>query len=271
MKLQLTNGYNILFDQITRILQYAQHQINRNQIPRQAFLEELGMSKRQFENLSSICVGLGLTKPRTFVLTPLGRTIAEQDIFFDNLNTLWMLHYVISSEPKWVVWHRVMNNIIPENETLDTEIALPYYSNLGTSFSEKTIKNKLPSEILSVLNAYGEQKFSLLQIIKKISAGEYVRNEPIQVDPLAFLFCLLHFRDQHYQNATGLEIKHILKAINCPGLLLFLPEYKVNELLNKLHDKNLIRIETFGDLEQIRFAEGVTKDYALKKIYGNEA
>lgn len=269
-KLQLTNGYNILFDQITRILQYAQQKLNQKQIPRQEFLTELGMSKRQFENLSSIAVGLGLTKPRVLVLTHLGKTIAEQDIFFDNLNTLWIVHYVICSEPKWVVWHRLLNQVILENEKINIDIALPYFTDLKTSYSEKTIKSKLPSEILSVLNAYGEQKFSTLHILTKTSIGKYIRNQPVPVDPVAFLFCLLHFRDQYFPNATGLVIENILDGFNSPGRLLFQPHHQIKELIAQLHDQHYIRIENFGDLDQIRFANGINKEFVMNQIYGIE-
>ena len=119
IKLQLTNGYYLHFDQVTRILQYANNQIERKKIPRFEIIDALGMTLKQFENLSSICVGLGLTTPRTFVLTELGKTIARHDLFFDNIATLWILHHVISSEPKWVVWNRLINKVFNENEIKD--------------------------------------------------------------------------------------------------------------------------------------------------------
>ena len=91
MKLQLTNGYQIHFNQITRILQCSFTKKVQKKIPRIEFLADLGMSERQFENLSSVSVGLGLIKRATFVLTTLGKTIAENDIFFDSKS--WSTYY----------------------------------------------------------------------------------------------------------------------------------------------------------------------------------
>lgn len=268
IKLQVTNGYYLHFGQVTRILQYAFDQIHRKSIRRPEFIDALGMTLKQFENLSSICGGLGLTKPRSFILTPLGKVVAEQDIFFDNIATLWLLHYVISSEPKWVVWNRLVNKVFPENELISTEVAKPYFEDLRESFSEQAVNKKLPKEILSVLDAYSEQKFFILNLIKKASTGKYARKKIELIEPLPFLYCLIHFRDSAYPNSTALVIQDIMSAENSPGKILFVEDYEVNNLLSSLHDLSLIRIETVGDLEQIRLNGDLSKEYVLNKIYG---
>lgn len=267
MKLQLTNGYYLRFDQFSRILQYVLKQMPRKSIPRPEIVDALGVSLKQFENLSSICVALGLTKPRTFILTPLGKSVAEQDIFFDNIATLWLMHYAISSEPKWVVWNRLINQVFAENEEISTEIAQPYFEDLRGSFSEQAVNKKLPKEVLSVLDAYGEQKFFQLHLLEKASTGKYARIEPEKIQALPFLYCLLHYKERAYPHSTALVIQDIISAENSPGKVLFLDDYKVNNLLTTLHDLSLIRIEMVGDLEQIRLSDETSKESILKAIY----
>ena len=267
IKLQLTNGYYLRFGQVSRILQYTLDQMPQKRIPRPKIVDALGISLKQFENLSSICVALGLTKPRSFILTPLGTTIAKQDIFFDKIATLWLMHYVISSEPKWVVWNRLINQAFTENEEISTEIALPYFEDLRGSFSEQAVTKKLPKEVLSVLDAYSEQRFSQLHLLEKVSTGKYVRTEPENMEPLPFLYCLLHYREKAYPRSTALVIQDIVSAENSPGKTLFLHDYEVNGLLTTLHDLSLIRIEMAGDLEQIRLSEETSKESVLKAIY----
>ena len=267
LKLQLTNGYYTRFDQISRILQYALEQFPCKSIPRSKLINVLGMSLKQFENLSSICAALGLTKPRAFTLTHLGKTIAEQDIFFDNIATLWIVHYVISSEPKWVVWNRLINQVIYENEEISTEIAQPYFEDLRESFSEQAMTKKLPKEVLSVLDAYSEQRFSQFHLVKKVSTGKCTRGEIEQIEPLPFFYCLLHYRERVYPHSTALVIQDIINAENSPGKVLYLEDYAVKNLLTILHDLSLIRIETVGDLEQIRFNDDTLKESVLKAIY----
>ena len=267
IKLQVTNGYYLHFSEVSRILKYAYEQIPRKIIPRPEFINALGMTLKQFENLSSICVGLGLTKPRSFTLTPFGKIVADHDIFFDNVATLWILHYVISSEPRWIVWNRLINKIFSENELISTEIAKPYFKDLAESFSEQAINKKLPKEILSVLDAYSEQKFKQLRFIRKVSTGKYVRKSNEKIGSLPFLYCLIHYRDRAYPNSTALVIQDIISAENSPGKALFLENYEVNDLLSSLHDLALIRIETVGDLEQVRFNDEISKESILMDIY----
>jgi len=267
VKLQLTNGYYLHFDQISRILQYALEEAYRKFIPRNEFISALGMTLKQFENLSSICVGLGLTKPRSFTLTPFGKILADHDIFFDNVATLWILHYVISSEPRWIVWNRLINKIISENELITTEVSKPYFDDLAESFSEQAVNKKLPKEILSVLDAYSEQKFNQLRLIEKKSTGKYLRKGNEKIGSLPFLYCLIHYRDSVYPNSTALVIQDVIFAENSPGKALFLENFEVNDLLSSLHDLALIRIETVGDLEQVRFNDDISKESILEDIY----
>ena len=95
MKLQLTNGYHVHFDQISRILQYLLTAGSRKKIPRQEMVATLGLSDRQVENLISVSVGFGLVKSRTSVLTPLGKIIEEKDGYFDVSDAVdYPLHYI---------------------------------------------------------------------------------------------------------------------------------------------------------------------------------
>jgi len=168
MKLQLTNGYHVHFDQISRILQYLLTAGSRKKIPRQEIVATLGLSDRQVENLISVSVGFGLVKSRTSILTPLGKIIAEMDGHFERIETLWIIHYIISSNPEWVVWYRIVNQIIPMNDHIViSEVALSYFSDLKSSFSERTLKEKLPGEIGAVLQSYVQSSLARLNLLRQ--------------------------------------------------------------------------------------------------------
>ncbi len=269
MKLQLTNGYHVRFDQISRILQYLLTTGSRKKIPRQEIVATLGLSDRQVESLISVSVGFGLVKPRTSILTPLGKIIAEKDVYFERIETLWIVHYIISSNPEWVVWHRIVNQILPMNDRIViSEVALPYFSDLKSSFSERTLKAKLPGEIGAVLQSYVQSSLSRLNLLRKEQTGIYHRDTPVDIPPLAFLYQLLHFREMHAISASALPIEEIEKGKDSPGAVLNLPEYMFRDLLNRLHDSGLVRWEQFGDLDQVRFSEELTLTEVLYRIYG---
>jgi hypothetical protein len=270
MKLQLTNGYNPHFDQITRIMQFVLMNNDRARIPRVEIINGLGMSERQIENLASVAVGLGLLNPRSYTLTALGRAIAKEDRFFERIETLWVIHFIVSSDPQWVVWHRIVNQVIPGHETITTaDIADEYFHDLTNKFSKKTIKKKLPKEIGAVLWTYANSELSRLHLLRQDEFGVYQRGSPESIPPLALLVCILEYRERYTNAATALMIKEICGGENSPGMVLNLPEATIRSSLNQLHDTGLIRLEQFGDLDQVRFSDSLTKEMVLQRIYSN--
>jgi len=269
MKLQLTNGYHVRFDQISRILQYLLSVEGRKKIPRREIVKTVGLSDRQVESIISTSVGFGLIKSRTSILTHLGKTIAEKDVYFERIETLWIVHYIISSNPEWVVWHRVINQILPMNDRIViSDVAMPYFADLKSSFSERTLKEKLPGEIGAVLQSYFQSSLSRLNLLRKEQTGIYHKGTPSDIPPLAFLYQLLHFKEIHAISASALPIAEIERGKDSPGAVLSLPEYMLRDLLNRLHDSGLVRWEQFGDLDQVRFPEGLTLTAVLDQIYG---
>ena len=269
MKLQLTNGYHVRFNQIARILQYLLSVEGRKKIPRWEIVKTLGLSDRQVESIISMSVGFGLIKSRTSILTSLGKIIAEKDVYFERIETLWIVHYIISSNPEWVVWHRIVNQILLLNDRIViSDVAMPYFADLKSSFSKRTLKAKLPGEIGAVLQSYAQSSLSRLNLLSKEQTGIYQKGTPVEIPPLAFLYQLLHFKEIHAISASALPIAEVEKGDNSPGAVLSLTEFMLRDLLNQLHDSGLVRWEQFGDLDQVRFSETLTLTSVLYRIYG---
>jgi len=268
MKLQLTNNFRPYFDQIARLVQYLRTVDDSAFVPRSDIVGALGLSERQVKHLSNEAIEFGLIKPKIFLLTELGKVIADKDGFFERLETLWIIHYNISCNPEWVVWHRMVNQVIPSNETITiSETALPYFDDLKNHFSQRTIEDKLPKEIGVVLWTYAHSSLAKLNFLEQVDTGEYRRSYPVDVPPLAFLVCLLTYRDKTTQGATAMTVEETARGENSPGMVLNLPESTVRQLLNQLHDTGLVRLEQFGDLDQVRFSDGLTRQQVLQHIY----
>lgn len=268
MKLQFTNGYRPRFDQITRILQFLLTQEGRKKIPREDIVAALGIPNNQVENLISMMTGFGLVNPRVTTLTPLGRTIILADPYFEKIETLWIIHYMVSGNPKWIVWHRIVNQVIPSQDHFEVDkITSQYFSDLVIHFSERTLTEKLPLEVGAVLSAYTRSELSRLNILSLEGTGSFIRSNPVEIPGPAFLFCLLHFRDQFSPGSSAMNIEDICQAENSPGRVLNLPEYQVRALLGELHNAGLVRMEQFANLDQIRLLNTITPEYVLEGIY----
>lgn len=268
MKLQLTNSFRPYFDQIARILQYEIARKDKSKISRDELVTELGLGQEQIKRLSTISIEFGLIKPRTLVLTNPGRVIALNDGFFKYSETLWFMHYSISCNSEWVVWYRMVKDVIPNNEIIKiANVTRDYFSDLSSHFSEKTLGDKLPKEIGVVLWTYANSKLARLDLLHQEKTGEYLRGIPVEISPLAFLTCILTYRDRYTEGATAITVHELAYGENSPGTILHLNEAKVRSLLDAIHDTGLIRQEKFGDLDQVRFTDGLSTEKVLERIY----
>jgi len=262
---ELAAGYTIDFREISRILRL----ITTDKISNSEQLsEKLGLSNKKSSILFGICNYLGLKRSGSFKLTQLGTFIADNDLYFDNLDTLWILHYIAASNPRLVVWNRLISNIIYSEGLITTDKALKYYQDLYDLYSSNTMDRRIPDELQPILRLYSTGGLAELNLINNIGNGKYKRDDHKNIGSLPFCYSLLHFRDRYYSSSSGLEIKSIIDEDNSPGQILLLEDFQVYELLNKLADQDLVSLETFGDLDQIRFNNSVTKESILNKIYG---
>jgi len=268
MKLQLTNGYRPRFDQISRILQYLLTQEGKKKNPRREIVAALGIPGNQVGNLVSMMTGFGLVTPLVTLLTDFGKAVVQSDPYFEKLETLWIVHYLISSNPEWVVWHRIVNTVFPSQDHYTAEqISGGFFQDLAIHFSERTITEKLPKEVGSVLAAYSRSELSRLGILEAEGTGNFIKSNPMEIPDLAFLFCLLYYRDKYSPGSSAVNTDDVCLAANSPGRVINLPEYQVRTILGNLHNAGLVRLEQLANLDQVRLSDTLTQENVLGRIY----
>jgi len=269
MKLQFTNGYRPRFDQISRILQFLLTQGDKKKISRQEIVSALGIPENQVENLTSMMTGFGLARPRVTTLTPFGKAVIQSDPYFDKIETLWIIHFIVSSNPEWVVWYRVINTVLSSQDHYSVEqVSNRYFSDLAIHFSERTVSEKLPKEVGAVFAAYSRSELSHLGILEAEGTGNFKKSNPIEVPDLAFLFCLLYYRDEHLPGSSAINTEDVCLAEYSPGRVLNLPEYQVRTILGNLHNAGLVRLEQLANLDQVRLSDSLTQESVLERVYG---
>lgn len=271
MKLRFTEGYRPRFEQISRIMQFLLTQDVKSRVPRKDIIDALGIQNKQIENLLSMMTGFGLIQPRVTTLTQFGKAISRFDPYFEKIDTLWIIHYIVSSNPDWIVWYRIINTVLPIHEQISVDfVCNQYFSDLTNQYSEKTISNHLPNEIIAVLGAYTRTELSHLNLITQEGSGKFIKSGPKAVPDLAFLFCLLYYCGKHIPGSSAINIEEICIAENSPGRVFNLPEYQVRTILDNLHNSNLIRIEKMANLDQVRIPDSINQENVLQRIYGGK-
>jgi len=271
MKLQFTNGCRPDFTKISRVIQYLSTQENKKRILHDEIVSALGIPYRQVRSIISIMIGFGLVKSRGNTLTSFGKVISIADPYFQNTDTLWIIHFIVSSNPSLLIWNNIFNYIFPKHDSFSLSFVFEnYFKEIKPQYSNQTIKEKLPREIRSVLESYTSTELSRLKILELQGDDNFVHGTTIEISSLVFLYCVLDFRDQFSPGSSAMSVEEISTTKNSPGLVLNLTQYHVRNILEDLNNRNVIRLEQFGNLDQVRFPDSLTKDDILTMIFGTQ-
>ena len=267
-KLQLTNGYYLHFDRITRLMHYVQQHPETRRFTQAELAEGTGLTRRQVESLGSVMTRMGLLRPVTYRLTRMGRLVPEHDVFFDDIGTLWLCHYHLASDTQVIVWNHMTNCVLPAGRPVTAPEARDSFHPFLTGVTARSANKKLLEELRAFFNAYTEQAFRWLHHLRRTDEGTYaLTDSPAPVPPGAFLAILLIYRDRFQPGASGLEVPTLCTADHSPGRLLHLGEARVRALLNELHEAGRLTIEAKANLDQVRFRPGQTWVEAMQAHY----
>lgn len=264
-KLQLANGYPLDFNQLAQLL-HAVCVSESSKISQLELSEAIGIADRKAENISSLAIALGLVKKGSYRPTELGTLVRERDPFFDDLGTLWFLHYVISSDARYIVWNRIINSIIPKHSRFNREYIKTCFDDLKPYFTEKSLVKHVRQEIKSCLDAYTGQSFARLSYLRV--EGEWYSLGYRQAIPhLVLAASIVHFRGDRRAGDTAISIPDLCTTPNSPGVVFQLPEDKLRLTLEELKTQVGISLESRADLDQIRISTDLSDVELMKRYY----
>jgi hypothetical protein len=265
LKLQLSNSYPADFDQLAQLL-HAACTDERGRIPVSDLAERLGLAARQMENLGSIAQAFDLLQRVTYKPTLFGQLVHTHDPFFDDLGTLWYIHFTVSTDPRHVVWNRIITVILPARRSTTRDQVRADLNDLRQWFSEYSIQKHILKEVNTVLGAYTEQRLSRLVYLRSSGEGFALGyREP--VPPLVLLASIAHYRDVHHAGATAISLPELITAPNGPGVIFQLNEERLRSMLEDLKTQPGLTVESRADLDQVRLTESATADEWMRRYY----
>jgi len=266
-KLRLTNGYPVNFDLLARLLALIS-QDNRGKIPAKDLTASLGVADNHMEFLGHIAFALGLTQAITFRLTALGKLVVAQDTFFDDIGTLWFLHYVISSDPHYIVWNRFANGIMPKQHPFTLKDFRASFNDLRLLFAPTSYVRYVNAETRAILDTYINQQFSRLAYLRKTDEGYGLGyRQPVPVPVLAA--SIARFRDRHQAGNTAVSVRDLISARDSPGVVFQMPEHTLRAGLEQLRHGHGFSLEARADLDQLRFAEDIPDHVRMERYYAS--
>ena len=264
-KMQVGNGYYLEFDQLSKLLNVVVND-NRSRIPQPELASAVGVADRKVENLGSLANAFGLIFKGSYKPTLLGSLIQKYDPFFDDLGTLWFLHYVISAEPRYIIWNRIVNNFLPLQPHFSRDQLRSSFDDLKVWFSEYTLKAHVLKEINTFLDAYTQQAFSRLAFLR-MDGEAYALSYRQPIPSLVLAASIARFRTTQRPGDTSIPITSICNAPNSPGVVFQLSSDRLRQLLEELKAQTGFSLESRADLDQVRIAADIDDVTWMNRYY----
>ena len=270
--LALNRGYPTQASHVSRILRLAvERRSEKEPIKRDDIAQELSISWARIQGTINVMRRCLLLRPKN-APTPFGSLVYAHSPYADDSGLLWLLHYLLASNARLVLWSHLFNQILLGVEEISVADVTPQFGSLSGRWSESTLKDKLPNELGSILRTYTDELFTPLGVLTKRDVGTYdVYSNTASIPPLIWLACLLVYRDRYYPGVPSLEVRLIADANYSPGRILRQKEVVVRRALDELHDADMLTVETRSGLDQVRFRREVTWLSALARYFENQA
>ena len=270
-QLEVTSGFHLHGDKFSRMLAYLAHERQARGSVYKQLMQSTGMSNSQVQALVQYGTNMALLVPRSLRVTPLGHLVLEHDPFFDRPGTLWLLHYLLASNPLLVVWNYMCNAILPgSGETSMAEASRQFLPFIGR-WSEQSIRKNVRKELRAFFAGYTTAMFAGLEYLAETDKRHVYRvnRAVVPVPPLILLATALIYRDRHLPGASGLEIPALVYADHSPGRLTRQSETYLRQSLDRLHESGLLTIESKANLDQVRFRVGGSWLVVVREYYEN--
>ena len=254
-KFQVSNGYLLEFDQLARVLHFLLEHKEVKKISRKVLQDDSGLSDRQIGNLISMGSAMGLIRPSSQVLTPVGLLIAENDIFIEKQGTLEWCHYIGAGSYRNLVWFEIFNHLLLESSPMtQNEWQERLRSELTGKLTPKTLGKGLREEVRFVVDAYVERNFNKLGLLHqspgdRIYRRRYTNFIPMVLTAMIYDFCVTN--DEHLS-----QVAEMATTPGSPAMVFGLDIASFRQQIEGLHERGWIRYETTHNLDQIRLKPG---------------
>lgn len=262
-KIQVLNGFKMYFDQIISV--FKNRYDSEDKINLDKLSDITGLNRRKARLILNYLADIGISEKRTLNKTKLGEIIYKYDEFLQKEGTLWLMHYLQSTNDYLIVWNRTLNKLF-EYQSIMREEILEEFNDLQEHCSEYTFKHHINKEIRIVIDAYTNQKFKKLSLIEE-EGTKYTVNRNQDVPPMILLASILSYIENFYPGATAVDIKELCSNHNSPGRVFVLDEFVLRNMLEKLKNQGLISIESRADLDQVRIKENQTFEGVVEAYY----
>ena len=252
-------------------------------------MEQLGVGSKMVKSIKYWLLASGLccekierNAHRLYLSEEFGTIIDQYDKYFDDISSLFFIHYkIVSNETMCMVWNLFFNEYSGEDFSKEDMISscserLKRRMEEGASFSESLLEDDCASVIKMYLPSTNlddpEDSLSCplgeLGLLQKSSEkkGAYIKSAPSKnsLDKLIVLYVILCNLSE---NRNSVSIDDLLLAPNNIGRVFNLNRTMINEYLDQLRAADYITINRTAGLDMVYLNERMEPSDVMKLYY----
>ncbi|MDD5936766.1 MAG: DUF4007 family protein [Clostridiales bacterium] len=216
-------------------------------------------------------------------LTKLGQIIEKEDPYFEDIFTLWILHYNLVTHYEMATsWNLLFNKCDVDDysrEELFFELDNQLKMELG---NDEYPVNSLKDDILVLTNMYSKNKsvdsdpeentvspFVQLGLIseRKHKYSKVQPNLNLINDEVVLYIIIKKLRELNY--TTSISIDTLYEESNGLGKVLNLSRVAINQYLDRLENKGYLRVNRTAGLDMVYLEENITAFDVIQSYYVN--
>lgn len=210
-------------------------------------------------------------------LTPVGAMVKKYDPYFENIFSVWIAHFVLSTNfGEATTWYLFFNNfdVVDFRKDLAFESLQRELLGYVEKFSEKSLQN----DIDVLLNMYSKDRgivdpedkmlspFAQLGLVR-FKDGEYTKEHPDKrkINEWIVLFYLA----KKYSKDDSVSINNLIEGEESIASIFQMTTTHINELLDKLDSRGYIRVNRTAGLDVIYIKTEITPEDVMREYYEN--
>lgn len=252
-------------------------------------MERLGVGSKMVKSIKFWLLATGLCEEkieknahRFYLTKDFGQIVNKYDKYFDDIATLFFIHYKLVSNDKYcIVWNLFFNEYSGENFLKEDMInACKEFLNMrmqeGTTYSDSLFEDDCASVIRMYSPAINKDDpeeslgcpLSELGLLQKSveRKNAFIKSSPVKgsLDILVILFVML---SNLSKDKIAVSIDDLLTAPNNIGRVFNLNRIQVNEYIDQLRAAGYITINRTAGLDMVYFEKMMTPEEVMRKYY----
>lgn len=232
---------------------------NTPKLSRNEVMERLGVGNQKAGAMIAWIAMTGLRDNKSRELTPLGDLVLEHDPYFEDVNTLGLLHYQLASNPNAEVWYLLTNKFLPNYTAFTYGDAVNFLVSLGIRpLNDQHLRSDVAIFLRSFISSDAFKELNFITASDKskkvISKMTFHKHTPINISPYLIAYVIYDYRSKNYPNAVTITIRELLTLDGNVGKVFSLDRRELEKYLKILTGYEygeLIDISTTAGLDQV--------------------